>query len=68
MLGLYTNFCFTRNMSLKSLYILSLKFFLDYIFMSFEFFGEDRRGEGTDERTDLYTHKSLISEDLKLPC
>ena len=68
MLGLYTNFCFKRNMSLKSLYILSLKFFLDYIFMSFEFFGEDRRGEGTDERKDLYTHKSLISEDLKLPC
>ena len=68
MLGLYTNFCFTRNMSLKCLYILSLKFFLDYIFMSFEVFGEDRRGEGTDERTDLYTYKSLISEDLKLPC
>ena len=39
MLGLYTNFCFTRNMSLKSLYILSLKLFLDYIFMSFEFLG-----------------------------
>ena len=55
-------------MSLKSLYFLSLKFLLDYIFMSFEFFGEGRRGEGTDERTDLYTHKSLISEDLKLPC
>ena len=39
MLGLYTNFCFTRNMSLKSLYILSLKFFLDNIFLSFEFLG-----------------------------
>ena len=68
MLGLYTNFCFTRNMSLKSLYIFSLKFFLDYIFMSFQCFGEDRRGEGTDERTDLYTHKCMISADLKLPC
>ena len=32
--------------------------------MSFEFFGQDGRGEGTD----LYTHKSLISANLKLSC
>ena len=48
----------------QSLYILSLKFFLDFIFMSFEFFGQEGRGKGTD----LYTHKSLISTNLKLSC
>ena len=32
--------------------------------MSFELFGQDGRGEGTD----LYIHNNLISADLKLSC